>query len=81
MTLTYDPEADAIYVYLTSEDASPTDQVELDDRRTVDYDDSGEAVGVELLSVSQGVDLAGLPRAEEIAALLRGLTGLQVAAA
>lgn len=81
MTLTYDPEADAIYVYLTGEEATPIEQRELDDRRSVDYDAGGEPIGVELLSVSRGVTLAGLPQAEEIAALLRGLSSIRVAAA
>ena len=39
---------------------------ELDEQRLVDLDEAGEPVGVELLGVSEGVSLEGLPHAGEI---------------
>ena len=80
MQVQYDPEADAIYIELReSEGAVENDQ--LDDRRMVDYDARGEAVGVELLFVSEGVDLEGLPEADVIAAALRQLGALTLSGA
>ena len=68
MQVTYDQGADAIYVHLSRAAVAAT--VEIRDGVAVDYDTSGRAVGVELLDVSQGIDLTGVPRATEIAALL-----------
>lgn len=66
--LEYDPDADAAYI--TFRDA-PWDHMDiLDDYRNIDYAPDGEPVGVELLYVSKGVNLDGLPRAREIARLL-----------
>ncbi len=64
----YDPDADAAYI--TFRDA-PWDHMDiLDDYRNIDYAPDGEPVGVELLYVSKGVNLDGLPMANEIARLL-----------
>lgn len=71
MHIDYDQEADALYVQFRE----ATGQVvshRLDHRRAVDRDDLGE-VGVELLFVSRGVDLSGLPRSVEIAEALRSI--------
>ena len=70
MQVQYDPEADAIYVRLReSEGSIRTERV--DERRLVDYNASGDVAGVELLSVSRGVDLRGLPEAARIADAMR----------
>jgi uncharacterized protein YuzE len=70
MQVQYDPEADAIYVRLReSEGSIRTERV--DERRMVDYNAGGDVVGVELLSVSRGVDLTGLPEASRIADAMR----------
>ncbi len=64
----YDPEADAIYVYLSDKPyAYGTD---LDDERRIDYASDHTPRGVELLCVSDGVNLDGLPRIDEIAEVL-----------
>ncbi len=42
----------------------------LDDYRNIDYTPDGESGGVELLYVSKGVNLDGLPMANVIARLL-----------
>jgi uncharacterized protein YuzE len=71
MKYTYDKEADALYIrfnrkrYAYGED--------LDRERRVDYAKDGTLIGVELLSVSSGVDLRDLPRRQEIEQVLKGL--------
>ncbi len=47
--------------------------------RGVDYAADGTPVGVEFLNVSRGVDLTDVPRADEIARLLRENEILQLA--
>ena len=64
----YDAEADAIYIYLSEKPyAYGTD---LDDERRIDYASDNTPIGVELLCVSKGVNLDGLPHVDEIAKLL-----------
>ncbi len=66
--LEYDSDADAAYI--TFRDA-PWDHMDiLDDYRNIDYTPDGESGGVELLYVSKGVNLDGLPMANVIARLL-----------
>ncbi|MDP2327231.1 MAG: DUF2283 domain-containing protein [Dehalococcoidia bacterium] len=68
----FDPDADALYVYyqhITPGDVARTE--ELGDGRQVDYSASGEVLGVEFLGVSHGVNLVGVPRADEVGAALR----------
>jgi uncharacterized protein YuzE len=59
MMLEYDRQADAAYVRVT--DRPVACSRELDEQRIVDYDDRGEIVGFEFLTVSLGVELNGLP--------------------
>jgi uncharacterized protein YuzE len=78
----YDPDADAVYVPLAPGDPDGYGR-ELDDgdpARIVHYDRAGAVVGVELLFVSQGVDLRGVPQADRVAGALRDL-GLPIVAA
>ena len=65
----YDLEAHAVYAKLRQAKGRIKTR-EIDDVRLVDYDETGAAVGVELLFVSRGVDLRGLPEAERIAEAL-----------
>jgi uncharacterized protein YuzE len=70
--LEYDPEADAIYVQFRK----PVGKVEtefIDDARYVDYDEAENVIGVEILGVSQGIDLNGLPEADRIAEMLNAI--------
>lgn len=67
----YDPQADALYVYFSNQAYSHGR--DLDAGRRIDYAADGAVVGVELLSPSAGVDLAGLPRAADVAVLVRRL--------
>ncbi len=57
----YDKEADAIYITLSDKPVAYTKP--LDDTRIIDYDDKNVPVGIELLCVSEGVIVDGLPSA------------------
>ena len=70
MRVVYDSEADAIAVHLRDPEG-PVETEFVDDVRYVDYDAAGNVVGVELLAVSRGYDLGGLPEADRIAAAIR----------
>jgi uncharacterized protein YuzE len=63
--LTYDPEADAIYIRLRDAPTIGEGQVHTDvDEHGVitDYDAAGQPVGIELLMVrNKGIDLTALP--------------------
>lgn len=66
--MTHDSEIDAAYVYFRKAAWDHMDIV--DDCRNIDYGPDGEPNGVELLSVSDGVNLDGLPRRDVIERLL-----------
>ncbi len=67
-----DPTTDAIYIQLLDEPIGYTE--ELDDDRLIDRSiNSGKPVGVDLLEVSEGVKLEGLPETETIKRILVGL--------
>lgn len=64
MDVTFDRDADAIYVTLA---ALPFVRNEsLDFCRSIDYGADDTVIGVEFLCVSEGVDLADIPYASEI---------------
>jgi uncharacterized protein YuzE len=63
-----DHEADAAYVTIEERPIART--TELDIHRMLDLDDTGQVVGIELLRISSGVSLSGLPYGSEIARLL-----------
>jgi uncharacterized protein YuzE len=69
MKLTIDQEADAAYIHVTERGVERTQ--ELDENRLIDLDSEGQVRGIELLNVSHGVALAGLPFSVELAALLK----------
>ena len=73
MMLSYDPDADAIYVDFGREASGQLHTRDFRDGRYVDIDGQGNIVGVELLGVSQGYSLEGIPRADEITVLLRSV--------
>lgn len=68
MRLEHDPEADAAYVRLS--DKPYAYGIDLDEERRVDYDANDCPIGVEVLNISHGVNVEGLPFAEEIMNLL-----------
>ncbi len=69
MLFEHDPEADAIYVQLRDRPVARTQA--LDDERIIDYAADGTPRGVELLAVSHGVNLDGVPERAVIDALLQ----------
>ena len=69
ITVQHDLDADAAYVTLAVGDHASTRR--LDESRLVDLASDGTPLGVDLMHVSSGVDLTGLPFAKQIAAALR----------
>jgi uncharacterized protein YuzE len=69
MRLEYDPEADAVYIYLR-EDMPFALTHTLDDARNIDYGRDEKPIGVELLGVSHGIDLTDLPQRADLPRLL-----------
>lgn len=68
MRYEYNKANDVAYVHLKAGRVARTEA--LDDRRLVDYDSQGEAIGVELLGVREGVDTDDLPHQEALAKFL-----------
>lgn len=68
MELKYDEQADAAYIYLSSKPYAYGR--DLDDERRIDYASDNTQIGVELLYISKGVNVDGLPQPDEIANLL-----------
>jgi Protein of unknown function (DUF2283). len=68
MYLTYDEQADAVYVQFRRSAVTRTE--ELSDSVTVDYDAAGQPLGVEFLNVSLGIDLDQVPHRAQVAKLL-----------
>ncbi len=81
MLLQHDPEVDAIYFKLRSvEPGGVKGAKQLDERRLIHYDHDGQPVGVEILNATEGIDLDGLPEAENIRRALQSLPNLPVPA-
>lgn len=64
MDIRYDTEADAMFVWFRDRRPNLRTRI-LDDNRFILVDDEGVA-GVEFLFVSSGIDLEGVPEADEI---------------
>lgn len=69
MEFKHDAQADAIYIYLSNKPYAYGK--DLDDERRIDYASDNTPIGVELLCVSKGVNLDGLPCKDEIADILK----------
>ncbi len=76
-TVTYDEDADVLYVLLTG--AQVFETRELSDLRLVDYSADGRVVGIEFVSASQELDLESVPFADIVAKAI-GDSGLPVKA-
>lgn len=61
----HDQQADAIYIHLPRSESYACGK-DLDDERRIDYAADDTPIGVELLCVSNGVSVSGLPNSEEI---------------
>lgn len=66
---TYDEEADAAYILLS--DAPFAYGQDLDCSRRIDFSSDRKPIGIELLNVSQGVQLADLPAEQEVGVVLK----------
>jgi uncharacterized protein YuzE len=64
----HDPQADAIYITLRDEPYRWGE--DFDHRRRVDFGADNKPIGIELLSVSRGVDVTDLPECEAVRHLL-----------
>lgn len=71
MKIEVDRRVDAAYFQFSA--AESARQEKIDDARVIDYDANGDVVGVEFISPSRGMDLAGVPMAAEIAREARKL--------
>ena len=71
--LTYDEDADVLYVSLADGDVAETRS--LGDLRLIDVTEDGMVHGVEFVSASHGVDLDGVPFARLVASVI-GDSGL-----
>ena len=69
MQYQYDSNEDCAYIQVSA--LPHAYSKELDDARFVDYAADGTVIGVELLYVSGGVDISGLPREHEVGELLK----------
>ncbi len=70
----HDLQRDALVVRFEGDGLGPWARTEwLQDLRLVDYDAAGRAISIELLDVSHGVELAGLPYEETVRELLQSL--------
>ncbi|MBI4242019.1 MAG: DUF2283 domain-containing protein [Candidatus Rokubacteria bacterium] len=61
MKIEYDPEADALYIQLR--EAHPDDNIDIEDGVTVDVDENGHIVGLEILDAGKRLspsDLANI---------------------
>lgn len=70
LMFSYDAEWDAMYIAfrtIAPGEAHRTRVLHEPTKTMVDLNAEGEPIGVELLWVSEGVDLTGVPRANEIA--------------
>ncbi|MDP9343848.1 MAG: DUF2283 domain-containing protein [Actinomycetota bacterium] len=76
MRITYDDEADALYVCLR-EGVSVWRSIVVDDDRVVDVDGLGEAVGIEVLGASQGIHLTDLVEKFRLHSYLGHIRGLE----
>jgi len=68
-----DPTADAIYIQLLAGGLIIDHTEELDINRLIDRTIDGLPVGIDLSSVSHGVNLTGLPEVALVKSILEGL--------
>lgn len=66
--ITYDPDADVLYVLL--QDVAVDHSKTLDDLRIIDYSTGGGVRGIEFVCASDGIDLSDLPFAQKVEQLI-----------
>lgn len=68
---TYDKDVDAIYVYLNDKPYSYTE--ELGGSRNINYAEDDTPIGIELLYVSNGVNIMNLPNVQTVEQVIKVL--------
>jgi uncharacterized protein YuzE len=68
MNFIFYPDSDALYVEFSRRPYARGE--ELDEDRVIHYDSNDEPIGVKFLSISEGVSLRDVPRADEIGRVL-----------
>ncbi len=68
MRYEYDPEVNALYIYLR--ELPYAFGKNLDNSRRIDYAADGQPIGIELLNVHRGVQLDRLPERNEVTRVL-----------
>ncbi len=73
----YDPDVDALYFKLRQVAPGGVKGArQLDERRLIHYDHDDQPVGVEILYATEGINLDGVPQADEIRRALSRLPAL-----
>ncbi len=67
--VTYDADADVVYVLLNDIDVEKTKA--LDDVRLIDYSADGAVVGIEFINASAGIDVRDIPFAQTVERLIK----------
>lgn len=75
-SVSYDREADVLYVALRDDD-TVDHSASLDDIRIIDYSADGAVVGIEFVNASSGVDLSDVPFQHKVEQLI-GDSGLAI---
>lgn len=75
-SVSYDREADVLYVALRDDD-TVDHSASLDDIRIIDYSADGAVVGIEFVNASSGVDLSDVPFRHKVEQLI-GDSGLAI---
>ncbi len=75
--VTYDEDADVLYVGLVEGDPSVARTATLDDLRMIDYSSDGGVLGIEFVDATAGIDLRDIPFRETVERLI-GESGLSI---
>lgn len=76
MFVSYDSDADAVYVRFERDAPEVVETREIDTWRYADYGADGTVIGIEFLRASHGIDLEGVPHATEVREAIRALPDL-----
>lgn len=72
MKLKYDPEANAAYIRFCEKAVARSRHAPHNKRNVgIDYAKDGSVIGIEILGIRRGIDLTGVPEAEQVEELLR----------
>ena len=75
MKLEYDPIGDIAYIAIREGEVHRTEDVSGGRQydRGIDYDERGEIIGYEFMNATRGLDVRGLPHAEQLVTFLKGV--------